>query len=336
MAEHAGSLQGRVAFITGAARGQGRSHAVRLAREGADVIALDICAPASPTVTYAAATPAELAETVRLVEGEGRKVLAREVDIREDTTLDMEDLGRLMSPRTKVVAVPLASNALGTTVDVARVASLAHAAGALVWVDAVQYAPHFPIDVRALDADVLLCSSYKFCGPHLGIAYGRRQLLESWRPYKARPVGDEPVGHRFETGTLPYELLAALVATYEYLDEIGGIDEVTAWERTLGERLLAGLPEGARLFGSRTMDGRVPTFLVNFDSVSSDDLSVALAKEGFGVWSGDNYYALGLYERLAWGSALRVGLAHYNTLEEIDRFNDTLGALVKDAAGSGR
>jgi cysteine desulfurase family protein (TIGR01976 family) len=265
-----------------------------------------------------------------------RDLVVREVDIREDTTLDMEDLGRLMSPRTKVVAVPLASNALGTTVDVARVASLAHAAGALVWVDAVQYAPHFPIDVRALDADVLLCSSYKFCGPHLGIAYGRRQLLESWRPYKARPVGDEPVGHRFETGTLPYELLAALVATYEYLDEIGGIDEVTAWERTLGERLLAGLPEGARLFGSRTMDGRVPTFLVNFDSVSSDDLSVALAKEGFGVWSGDNYYALGLYERLAWGSALRIGLAHYNTLEEIDRFNDTLGALVKDAAGSGR
>ena len=263
-----------------------------------------------------------------------RDLVVHEVDIRDDTTLDVEHLERLLGPRTKVVALPLASNAVGTTVDVARVASLAHAAGALVWVDAVQYAPHFPIDVRALDADVLLCSSYKFCGPHLGIAYGRRELLESWRPYKARPVGLDPVGHRFETGTLPYELLAALVATYDYLEGIGGIDEVTAWERALGERLLAGLPERVRLFGSPTMDDRVPTFLVNFEGVSSDDLSVALAKEGFGVWSGDNYYALGLYERVAWGTALRIGLSHYNTVEEIDRFTDVLGVLV--AQGGGR
>ncbi|MDA8312956.1 MAG: cysteine desulfurase-like protein [Actinomycetota bacterium] len=262
-----------------------------------------------------------------------RDLIVHEVDIHDDTTLDIEDLERLLGPRTKVVALPMASNAVGTTVDIARVASLAHAAGALVWVDAVQYAPHFPIDVRALGADVLLCSSYKFCGPHLGIAYGRRGLLESWRPYKARPVGNDPVGHRFETGTLPYELLAALVATYDYLEGIGGIEEVTAWEHELGVRLLSGLPEGATLFGSPTMDHRVPTFLVNFEGVSSDDLSVALAKEGFGVWSGDNYYALGLYDRMAWGSALRIGLAHYNSLEEIDRFNDALATLVKNGVG---
>ncbi|MGH9029716.1 MAG: aminotransferase class V-fold PLP-dependent enzyme, partial [Acidimicrobiales bacterium] len=249
-------------------------------------------------------------------------------------TLDYDDLEKLLGARTKVVSVPMASNAVGTTVDVARVASLAHPAGALVWVDAVQYAPHLPIDVRALDADVLTCSSYKFCGPHLGIAYGRRELLESWRPYKVRPVVGDPVGHGFETGTLPYELLAALVATYDYLESIGGIDEAAAWERSLGERLLAGLPEGARIYGSKTMDGRVPTFLVNFDGVDSFDLSVALAKEGFGVWSGDNYYALGLYERVAWGTALRLGLAHYNTLQEIDRFNDVLATLVK--AGGAR
>lgn len=262
-----------------------------------------------------------------------RDLVVHEVDIRDDTTLDLEDLERLLGPKTRVVALPLASNAVGTTVDVARVAGLAHAAGALVWVDAVQYAPHYPIDVHALDADVLLCSAYKFCGPHLGIAYGRRELLESWRPYKARPVGDDPVGHRFETGTLPYELLAALVATYDYLEGIGGIDEVAAWERSLGERLLAGLPEGATLYGSPTMDNRVPTFLVNFEGAASADLSVALGKEGFGVWSGDNYYALGLYERVAWGTALRVGLAHYNTLEEIDRFNEVLAVLVKEAGG---
>ncbi len=262
-----------------------------------------------------------------------RDLVVHEVDIRDDTTLDLEHLERLLGPRTKVVAFPLASNAVGTTVDASRVASLAHAAGALVWVDAVQYAPHLPIDVRAMDADVLICSSYKFCGPHLGIAYGRRELLESWRPYKARPAGDEPVGHRFETGTLPYELLAALVATYDYLEGIGGIDEVAAWEHTLGERLLAGLPASAQLYGSRTMDNRVPTFLVNFQGVSSADLSVALAKDGFGVWSGDNYYALGLYDRIAWGTALRIGLAHYNSLEEIDRFNEVLAAMVREGGG---
>jgi len=262
-----------------------------------------------------------------------RDLVVHQVDVHDDTTLDLEDLDRLLGPKTKIVALPMASNAVGTTVDIARVAALAHRVGALVWVDAVQFAPHFPIDVRALGADVLLCSSYKFCGPHLGIAYGRRELLESWRPYKARPVGDDPVGHRFETGTLPYELLAALVATFDYLEGIGGINEFSAWERALGERLLAGLPDGANLYGSPTMTGRVPTFLVNFAGVSSADLSIALAGEGFGVWSSENYYALGLYERIAWGSALRVGLAHYNTLEEIDRFNEVLARLVKEAGG---
>jgi len=264
-----------------------------------------------------------------------RDLVVHEVDVCSDTTLDLADLERLLGPRTKVVALPLASNAVGTTVDVAQVARLVRDAGAILWIDAVQYAPHLPIDVKALDADVLLCSSYKFCGPHLGIAYGRKELLESWRPYKARPVPDEPVGHRFETGTLPYELLAALVATYDYLEGIGGIEEVAAWERSLGERFLAGLPEGATLYGSPTMENRVPTFLVRFEEVMAADLSVALAKEGFGVWSGDNYYALGLYERIAWGTALRVGLAHYNTLEEIDRFNETLAILVKQLGGRG-
>jgi cysteine desulfurase family protein (TIGR01976 family) len=255
-------------------------------------------------------------------------LVVREVDIHPDTTLDYDDLARLLTERTKIVSFPWASNAVGTTVDAARVCALAHDAGAVAWIDAVQYAPHEPIDVRAVGADVLLCSSYKFCGPHLGIAYGRQDLLESWRPYKARPAGLQPVGHRFETGTLPYELLAALVATFSYLDSLGGIKEIAAWERQLGERLLAGLPSDARLYGARSMDGRVPTFLVNFAGVPSGDLSVAFAERGFGVWSGDNYYALGLYDRLNWGDALRVGLSHYNTLEEIDRFNEVLAELV--------
>jgi selenocysteine lyase/cysteine desulfurase len=175
---------------------------------------------------------------------------------------------------------------------------------------------------------VLTCSSYKFCGPHLGIAYGRRDLLESWRPYKARPVSFEPAGHRFETGTLPYELLGGLLATYAYLDSLGGVAELAAWERALGERMLAGFPAGARHYGMPGMAGRVPTFLVNFPGVPSAWLSEQLAERGFGVWSHGSYYALGLHERIGWGEALRIGLAHYNTMDEMDRFNQVLADLV--------
>src|SRR5438034_1512895 len=132
----------------------------------------------------------------------------RFADIRDDTTLDLDDLAAQLSERTRVVAFPWASNAVGTLVDVARVAELAHEAGALAWVDAVHYAPHGPIDVAAAGADVLICSPYKFYGPHLGLAYLRRDVAERWRPYKVRPQADEPFGHRFESGTLPHELPA--------------------------------------------------------------------------------------------------------------------------------
>jgi selenocysteine lyase/cysteine desulfurase len=192
----------------------------------------------------------------------------------------------------------------------------------------VQYAPHEPMDVREIGADVLLCSAYKFCGPHLGIAFGRRELLESWQPYKVRPAPVDPVGHRFETGTLQHELLGGLLATFAYLDSLGGPAEVAAWERQLGDRLLAGLPPEARLYGLPTMTGRVPTFLVNFPGISSALLSQALAELGFGVWGHDSYYAPGLHERIGWGDALRIGLAHYNTLDEMDRFNQALAKVV--------
>ncbi len=252
----------------------------------------------------------------------------RHADVHADTTLDMADLERQLGPRTRVVAFPWAANSTGTLVDARAVCGLAHQAGALAWVDAVQYAAHEPVDVRAIGADVVACSAYKFCGPHLGIAYGRREVLESWRPYKARPVPMDLVGHRFETGTLPYELLGGLLATYGYLDSLGGMAQLAAWERHLGERLLAGLPAGARLYGLPTMAGRVPTFLVNFPGVSSAMLSEELAGLGFGVWSHGSYYALGLHDRIGWGEALRIGPAHYNTLGEIDAFNAALAGLV--------
>ncbi len=259
---------------------------------------------------------------------EDRGLVVRHADVHADTTLDLSDLARQLGPRTRVVAFPWAANATGTIVDAAAVSEIAHQAGAIAWVDAVQYAPHEPIDVTAIGCDVLTCSAYKFCGPHMGIAYGRRELLESWRPYKARPSGMEPVGHRFETGVLPYELLGGLLATFAYTESLGGMARISAWERQLSDRLLAGLPDGATLYGLPTSSGRVPVFLVNFPGVPAGWLSKTLAGLGFGVWSHGSYYALGLHDRIGWGEALRIGLAHYNTFEEVDRFNETLARLA--------
>jgi len=263
-------------------------------------------------------------------------LVVRHADVRADTALDLSDLERQLGPRTKVVAFPWAANSTGTIVDARAVCDLAHAAGALAWVDAVQYAAHRPVDVGAIGADLLICSSYKFCGPHLGIAFGRRELLESWRPYKARPASSQPVGHRFETGTLPYELLGGLLAAFAYLDSLGGMAALADWERQLGERLLAGLPDAARLFGLPVMTGRVPTFLVNVPGVPSAMLSEQLAARGFGVWSHDSYYALGLRERIGWGEALRIGLAHYNTPAEIDQFLAAFSGLLAQAGAEGQ
>src|SRR6266705_1810475 len=142
-------------------------------------------------------------------------------DINDDTTVDLDDLERQLSDRTRVVAFPVASNAVGTLTDVRRIVELAHDAGALAWADAVHYGPHGPIDVTDWGVDVLICSPYKFFGPHLGLAAVKREVAEGWRPYKVRPAADEPLGHRFETGTLPHELLAAFVAAVEYVESIG-------------------------------------------------------------------------------------------------------------------
>jgi cysteine desulfurase family protein (TIGR01976 family) len=153
-------------------------------------------------------------------------LIVRHVGLNDDTTFDFEDLQRKLGPRTKVVAFAWASNAIGTVVDARRVCQLAHDVGALAWIDAVHYAAHEPIDVREIGADVLICSPYKFCGPHLGLAYGRAEVIERWRPYKARPAPTSPLGRRFETGTLPYELLAGFNATIDYLESIGGFTAI--------------------------------------------------------------------------------------------------------------
>jgi selenocysteine lyase/cysteine desulfurase len=248
-------------------------------------------------------------------------LVVRVAEAADDLTVDYADLERQLGERTRVVAFAIASNATGSIADAKRICALAREAGALSWVDAVHYAAHEPIDVRELGCDVLLCSPYKFCGPHLGIAYVRRDLAETWRPYKARPSK-----LRFETGTLPYELLAGFSATIAYLGTIGGIDAVRAYERELGERFLSGLPEQVTLYGPPTMAGRVPTFLFNVNGVPADEAAHRLAERGFGVWYADNWYCVALGERLP-EQSLRAGIAHYNTAAEVDGLLEALGQL---------
>jgi cysteine desulfurase family protein (TIGR01976 family) len=250
------------------------------------------------------------------------------VDVTDDLRLDLDDLERKLDDRVRVVACVASSNAVGTIIDVARVSELAHSVGALCWVDAVQYAAHQPVDVQALGCDIFLCSAYKFCGPHLGLAYGRHELLESWRPYKARPAAAHPVGRKFEPGTAPYELLAGFSATIAYLESLGGMPAIAAYEHELGQRFLDGLPESVTVYGLQTMEGRVATFLLNVDGVPAGDVAAKLAERGFGVWAHDNWYSLGLREKLPYPQdAVRVGLIHYNTEDEIDRFCAELAKL---------
>ena len=257
-----------------------------------------------------------------------RDLVVRHVELLDDTTLDFADLQRKLGPRTKVVAFAWASNAVGTVADARRVCELAHEAGALAWIDAVHYAAHEPIDVREVGADVLLCSPYKFCGPHLGMAFGRAEVIEGWRPYKARPAPATPLGRRFETGTQPYELLAGFNATIDYLDSIGGFEAIVPYERALGQRFLDGLPDCCTLHGLPTMDGRVPTFAFRADGFTPREVAERLGERGIAVWDGD-YYAVEAMERLGLQpeGAVRAGFVHYNTLEEVDRLLAALADL---------
>ena len=244
------------------------------------------------------------------------------VEIADDTTLDYDDLERKLTDRTRVVAYTLASNAVGTLTDARRIADLAHDAGALTWIDAVHYAPHAPIEVRELNADVLLCSPYKYFGPHLGLATVRAELASQWRTYKVRPAT-----HPFETGTLAHELLAGFVAAVEYIDSIGW-PAIQAQERALGQRFLDGLPDRCTLYGLPAMDGRVPTFAFNVDGRAPRSVAETLGAQDIAVWDGD-YFAVEVMQRLglADSGAVRAGIVHYNTAAEVDRLLNALDAL---------
>jgi cysteine desulfurase family protein (TIGR01976 family) len=276
------------------------------------------------------------------------------VDIREDdVTLDLEDLESKLNPRTRLVAVGYASNAVGSVNPVREIAARAHEVGALVYVDAVAFAPHGPIDVGALDADFLVCSAYKWFGPHVGALYGKAELLERLPAYKVRPAHD-----RFETGTANFEGIAGTLAATDYLRDVGrsagdvtgapgaadaserrrelvaGMTAVAAYERELVTRLVGGLEHiaGVTIHGitdRAAFASRVPTVSVSIAGLHPRAAAERLGEQGIYAWDGD-FYATGLIERLGKsesGGVLRLGLVHYNTAPEVDRTLEALEAL---------
>jgi cysteine desulfurase family protein (TIGR01976 family) len=268
----------------------------------------------------------------------------------DDCTLRLEDLEPLLGPRTRLVCVGWASNAVGTINPVAEIVARAHDAGAWTFLDAVHAAPHLPIDVGAIGTDFLACSAYKFFGPHQGILYGRSDIVDALPTYKL-----EPAHHRFETGTQSFEGQAGTLAAIEYLASVGvdhgsaeaddgrrervraGMSAIRRHEMALYERLAAGLEHipGLRLHGitdQARFDSRTPTAAVTVDGTDPGAIAEALGRQGIAVWAGD-FYATGLIRRLGLeghGGVLRIGLTHYNTAEEVDRL---VGALASVAEG---
>lgn len=262
---------------------------------------------------------------------EERGVVVRTVHINEeDCTLNMDDLRAKISPRTKLVAVGYAANSVGTINNVHEVVRLAHSVGALVFIDAVHYAPHGPMDVRALDCDFLSCSAYKFFGPHIGILYGKPKHLEHFRPYKVRPAHDN-IPDRWETGTQNHECIAGVTAAIDYIADLGrhaapisgsrreaiiaAYSAIHSYERTLGERLAAGLKSvpGLKLYGiseASRFEQRVPTFAIRIEGHSPEDLARFLADRGIFTWNGNFYakcYGTARAGEFRWCSANRAG-----------------------------
>ena len=255
----------------------------------------------------------------------------RWIDIDPETcTLDLDTFRRQLSDRTKLVAVGLASNLVGTIHPAATIAREARRAGALVFVDAVHYAPHGPISVRELGCDFLACSAYKFFGPHVGILWGRKELLESLAAYKVRPAPDVPPG-KWMTGTQNHEGIAGTLAAVEYLKTIG-MSAIREHEQTLARRLLDGLASRPRFrihgLGVDRLDERVPTIAITDRHVKPNQIAEHLAGYEIYVWSGNNY-ALELSQRLGRepDGFVRLGLVHYNTAVEVDALLEALDRL---------
>lgn len=284
------------------------------------------------------------------LEERGAKVRTADVKLA-DCTLDMFDLEAKIRRTTRLVAVGYAANAVGTINDVRKIVALAHGVGAMAFIDAVHFAPHGLIDVRALDCDFLACSSYKFFGPHMGVMFGKREHLQRLRPYKLRACS-ELLPDRWESGTQNHEGMAGVIAAIEYLADLGrhhapearsrrtalaaAFDIMVQYERELAERLISGLLAipGLTFYGIKDpakFDQRTPTVAIRMQGYTPRELAEHLGKRGIFTWDG-NYYAVDLAERLGVqesGGMLRIGLAHYNTAEEVDRLLDELRSLAK-------
>jgi cysteine desulfurase family protein (TIGR01976 family) len=271
----------------------------------------------------------------------------------EDCTLDLGALERLLNRRTKLFAVGYASNAVGTINDVKRLARIAHEAGAMMFIDAVHYAPHGSIDVQDIDCDFLVCSAYKFFGPHLGALYGKRESLDKLISYKVRPQSNA-LPNKFETGTLNHEGLAGTASAIDYLADIGkntesravesfmhlqdrrhelkmAMQAIQSYENELSRHLIAGLKKisGIKIYGitdEARFSQRTPTFAIRLAHSSPEDVARRLGQQGIFVWDG-NFYAFEATARLGVeesGGVVRIGLVHYNTMDEIDRLIDVL------------
>jgi cysteine desulfurase family protein (TIGR01976 family) len=262
----------------------------------------------------------------------------------------MDDLARKISNRTKLVAVGYASNAVGSINNVREIVKLARQAGALSYIDAVHYAPHGAIDVRALDCDFLVCSTYKFFGPHMGVLFGKRELLKRFQPYKVRPNTNN-IPNCWEWGTLNHECIAGIKACVDYWEELGrrskppvrsrrqailAAHEAThTHERAMLEKLIAGLlaMPGLKLYGigdPKRFDQRCATVVVRVDGFTPLELASKLGERGFFTWDG-NYYALNVTEQLGVetsGGFLRIGLVHYNTMEEVERLLSAMREVI--------
>lgn len=273
-----------------------------------------------------------------LMAAEDRGVTVRWLDFNpEDCTLMLETLPDLLNEKTRLLAITYASNAVGSISDVARATKLAHDAGAWVYIDSVHYAPHGPIDVQAIDCEFLVCSVYKFFGPHTGVLYGKFDLLESLTAYKVRPAPAHAPG-KWETGTQSFESLAGVTAAIDYLAAIGGdggsrrqrleqaMQITKQYEMVLSERFLRGVTavSGLRVYGItdvERLDERTPTFAVSLEGFTPAEVAAKLGEEGIFVWNG-HYYAIAVMERLGLlekGGLVRIGFAHYNTVDEVDR-----------------
>ncbi len=293
-----------------------------------------------------------------LLASKDRGVTVRWLDFRpEDCTLHLEQLPDLLNKRTRLLAITHASNAVGTIPDVQRAVRLAHEAGALVYVDAVHFAPHNMIDVQALDCDFLVSSSYKYFGPHTGILYGMYEHLQRLDAYKVRPAPDDPPG-KWETGTQSFESLAGVRAAVDYLAAIGAktteavttntsegakrrvrletaFARIKSYEMGLSHRFLEGATtiRGLRVYGITALDclhQRAPTFALSLEGYSPLEVAQRLGEQGIFVWDG-HYYALAVIERLGLlekGGLVRIGFVHYNTEEEVDGVVEALRELA--------